>query len=158
MLEKCARFGNRTVAAVCLALLTGCFGEKSGIEPKDRLNSYITATFSVKSLDDRTRLMDFLTTRAKTRLAAWTDDQFEQAFIETKRDFLKLVFRDVKAVSTAEVSITYELSYLDKSKTSESKVTNLKAASMVQEGGKWFIAEIRNIKELIEYKNEMSFP
>jgi hypothetical protein len=29
---------------------------------------------------------------------------------------------------------------------------------MVLDGGRWYIADVRNIKELVEYRNEMSLP
>ena len=40
----------------------------------------------------------------------------------------------------------------------EAKVTNRKNAQMIQDKGKWFISDVHNIKELVEYKNELSLP
>lgn len=52
-------------------------------------------------------MLNLLTGEAKTRLASWSEDQFRQAFIESKRQFLKLLFRETKAISSTEVMVTY---------------------------------------------------
>jgi hypothetical protein len=64
----------------------------------------------------------------------------------------------VKAQSNTETNLTYELTYIDKTKGSDARVTNKRMCEMVLENGTWQIREVHNIKELIEYKNEMSLP
>jgi hypothetical protein len=132
-------------------------------DPRKSLTDYISQSFSIKTRDDRSRLLVFLTGDAKSRLAGWSEDQFREAFLESKREFLKLSFKEVKNVSSAEVQITYELSYIDPGrnrdgKKHEAKVTNKKLCQLVLDQGKWLISDVRNIKELVEYKDEMSLP
>ena len=67
------------------------------------------------------------------------------------------------------MSITYELTYLDKSQERSGdnlkslsgnieKITDRKLCRLVYEESQWLILEIRNIKELVEYQNEITFP
>jgi hypothetical protein len=120
--------------------------QQASKDPKQKLNDYITKSFNVKSLEDRNELLGYLTGEAKARLASWSDDQFREAFV-------------VKNFSPAQTEITYELAYTDKDKSgSDTKITNKKMAEMVKENGAWFIKDVHNIKELVEFKNEMSLP
>jgi len=127
-------------------------------DPKRRLNDYISRSFDVRKAEDKEHLLGYLTGPAKTRLAAWSPEQFREAFIESKRKFVKLVFTEVKPVSASETNITYELTYIDQGKSSDAKVTHKKLGQLVQENGAWLIKDVRNIKELVEYQNEMSLP
>ena len=56
------------------------------------------------------------------------------------------------------MNITYELAYVDQSRGSGAKITNKKLCQMKLESGKWVINDVHNIKELVEYQNEMSLP
>lgn len=154
------RTGGFTAAlSLGLLVLSGCTSNEKDVgDPKQRLTDYINKSFAVKSTDDRRELLSYLAGDAKARLGAWSEDQFRQAFLEQKRQFIRLVFQEVKSISPKEVNITYELSYLDQAKGKDAKVTNKKFAQMVQEGETWMIADVKNIKELIEYKDEMSLP
>ena len=144
---------------VILLPFSSCTQDEVGAnDPKKRLTEYISRTFSIKTTDDRKDLADFLSGEAKVRLSAWSDEQFRQAFIDSKRQFIKLAFQEVKTQAPKEVDITYELVFLDQGKDHDAKVTNKKLASLVQENGRWFISDVRNIKELVEYRNEMSLP
>jgi hypothetical protein len=127
-------------------------------DPKGRLTEYISRSFSVKGMDDRQELVAFLTGDAKARLLAWSEDQFRAAFIDSKRQFVKLAISEVKSISQTETSITYELTYIDQAKGKDAKVTQKKLCQMNNESGKWFISDVKNIKELIEYRNEMALP
>jgi hypothetical protein len=127
-------------------------------DPKRRLTEYISHSFAVKDAGDRARLADYLTGDARARLTSWSDEQFRQAFIESRRQFIKLAFREVKPLSPTSVNITYELTYLDQGKGRDAKVTNKKLCQMTFDKGKWLISDVRNIKELVEYRNEMSLP
>ena len=136
--------------------------EYSG-DPKGRLTEYISKSFSVKSVSDRNGLMTYLTADVKSRFASWSDDQFREAFVEAKREFLNLMFLEVKTTSPSEIQITYQLVYMDKGKgrdgkIHEAKVTNKKLCQMTLSQGEWLISDVRNIKELVEYQNEMSLP
>lgn len=139
--------------------LSACDHRSSGVDdPKRRLTDYISKSFSVQGIQDRDALVDYLSGETKARLLAWSEEQFKEAFIGTKKKFIKLVFVEVKAISPQEVNITYELTFLDHGKGHDAKVTNKKFCVMVNEGDKWTIRDVRNLKELVEYQNEMSLP
>jgi hypothetical protein len=147
-----------TLAAALAIGLSGCFGGKPvSNDPKIRLQEYISRSFAVDGPEDRQEMLGYLGGTARTRLAAWTDEQFRRAFIEQKRQFVRLAFKEVKPVSPTEVSVTYELTYLDQTR-GDARVTHRKLSQMVLENQRWVIAEVRNINELIEYRNEMSLP
>jgi hypothetical protein len=153
---------TRAVAALLVGvsvLSWGCSTRRQGAnDPKSRLQDYISQSFAISGPQDREALSRFLVGPAKTRLAAWSDEQFRAAFLENRRQFVKLVFSEVRNLSPKEVNITYELTYLDQSKGYDAKVTHKKMAQLTQDRDQWYIAEVRNMKELIEYKNEMALP
>jgi hypothetical protein len=149
---------------VLLAAFFGIAGctprSKISDDPKVRLNEYISKSFAVRGSADRNDLMDYLTGDARKRLKNWSDDQFRQAFIDSKRQFLKLSFREIKPVSLTQSDITYEITYLSQNKDTghDAKITNRKLAEMVLDQGKWMITDVRNLKELVEYTNELTLP
>ncbi|MBC7693406.1 MAG: hypothetical protein H7222_16695 [Methylotenera sp.] len=148
-----------TVGILALVIFSGCDRAPStGGDPQKRLTEYISTSFSIKEYKDKEQLLQFLSGDAKTRLTAWSEEQFRQAFLDSKRKFIKLVIRETKRPSATETNITYELVYTDESKGSNAKVTNKKMSQFVLENGKWYIKEVSNIKELVEYQNEMSLP
>lgn len=133
-------------------------GTDVGGDPKKLLESYIEKSFSIRSVDDRKELATYLSGETQRKLMAWSDDQFRLAFMETKRVFQKLLVREIKKLSPAEVSITYELIYLDQNRGKDAKVTSKKLAQLLLQDSKWTIHEVKNIKEVVEYRNEMSLP
>jgi hypothetical protein len=147
-----------------MSLAAACTAKQSTTDdPKGRLNAYISQTFAVKGPQDRLQLAGYLTGQAKVRMENWSDEQFRVAFLDSKRQFVKLAFKELKSVSDSEVGITYELTYQNKytdpqGKSHDAKITNRKFAQMIRQNGQWFISEVRNIKELVEYKDEMSLP
>ncbi len=147
------------LSAVFVMLISACkSGVKTGDTPKERLEGYISQSFNVTGIEDREALSQFLSGTARTRLAAWSDEQFREAFIDSKRQFIKLIFSESKDVSPTEIRITYELTFLDQGKGHDAKVTHKKLAQLTKDRDRWMIAEVRNLKEMIEYKNEMSLP
>src|SRR5262245_35304843 len=105
------------LAGVAVFSLSACTdNSQQQNDPKHRLTDYISKSFSIKDAGEKAQLLEFLTGEAKTRLAGWSEEQFREAFIDSKRQFEKLSFRDVKDISPIEVQITYELSYHDQSK------------------------------------------
>lgn len=150
------RFAAVGIVSFLTLTLSACTQtDPNSKDPKERLSEYIGRTFSVKAYKDREELLGYLTGDARTRLSAWSEDQFAQAFLENKREFSKLAFREVKTVKTGEVNITYEVTYTQNKVT---KITNKKLATLTLEGGRWLISGVRNIAELVEYQNEMSLP
>jgi len=153
---------------VCLMGLIGlgglgaCTPKQEGQEdPKRRLNEYISQGFAVRSVQDRAQLVSYLTGDAKTRLESWSEEQFRQAFIDSKRQFIRLAFKEIKNVSADEVGITYELTYEADYADPEgiahgAKITNRKLAQLVHKDNQWLISDVRNIREVVEYKDEMT--
>lgn len=150
-----------------LSLVVGVFGactsnsNRTDESAQAVLKEYISLSFQMKEASDRDRLLTYLTGQAKTRLAAWSPDQFNQAFLQNKREFLKLLILEDKKISATEENVTYELTYIDYGRADGgqgAQVTNKKLCHLIQSQGKWLITEMRNIKELVEYRNEMTFP
>ncbi len=133
----------------------------TGSDPRTTLKEYIEKSFNITQVSDRTVLESYLIGPARSRLSAWSADQFHSAFIESKRKYIKFAISETKAVNNSEVNITYELTYSEKGKkesTNESKVTQRKISFLVLKDNRWFIQDVRNIKELIEYQDEMTLP
>ena len=161
-------YRDRTYFSLILVFFTIFFGSCTGgtdfsKTPRDRLKDYVSKSFSVKHLTDRKGLMGYLTGDVKARLEGWSEDQFKEAFIDSNREFGRLSFKEVKVISPSEVQITYELSFVDQgrrydNRKHQAKVTNKKLCQMVLEKDTWMIADVRNIKELVEYQNELSLP
>lgn len=162
--KKISQWSQYLGLLLILSVLASCSPQPQGQDdPKRRLNDYISQSFAIKNVQDRHDLSAFLSGEAKTRLDSWSDDQFRQAFIDSKRQFIKLAFKEFKPVSPEEVSVTYELtyqtSYADhQGKSHDAKITNKKLAQMVRKDNKWLISDVRNLNELVEYKDEMSLP
>ena len=147
------------VLAIFGLIFTGCTsGTSVKGDPKKVLSDYISRSFSIRKAEDRSELIAYLTGDAKARLQSWSDEQFSEAFVETKREFVRLLVKEIKSVSPTAVNITYELTFYDQSKGKNAKVTNKKLCNLVQDQGQWLIADVHNIKELIEYQNEMALP
>ncbi len=147
------------VAVLAFSVLSACQKGPEGLDdPKKQLTNYISKSFSIKSLDDRKELLEFLAGDTRERLSTWSDEQFRQAFIETKREFIKLAIVDMKKQNEAEASITYELTYLDQERGKDAKVTTQRLAIMRRDSDRWLIQEVRNMKELVEFRNEMALP
>lgn len=150
---------KRYLKAVLLLCVAACTSNApSTHDSKSRLSDYIAKTFAIRSVEDKAVLITYLSGDAKSRLSAWSDEQFREAFIDRKRKFVRLYIADFKTISPTENSITYELTYEDSSAGKETKVTQKKVAQLVNEGGAWYIKEVRSVKELLEYQNEMSLP
>lgn len=127
-------------------------------DPKEVIKSYITKSFSIKSISERKELEKFLTGEAKTRMSAWSEAQFYRAFVEVKREFGKLLFKETKEVSSTELNVVYELSYIDQNRGHDAKVTQKKMATLIGKDGQWFIENVRNLKETVEFRNELALP
>ncbi len=133
-------------------------------DPKLRLTEYISRSFAITKVEEKDQLLAYLTGDVRTRLESWSPEQFREAFLDSKRQFIRLTVREIKPISEDEVQVTYELVYNQARKQgsgqkNEAKVTNKKLCQMVRkEHGQWYIADVRNIKELIEFQDELSLP
>ena len=157
-------FRKICIISILLGLWVGCTRQPQVVgDPKQRLTEYIVRTFSIRSETDKDFLLGYLTGDVKGRLESWSKEQFREAFIERKREFIKLTIREIKKISDQEVEITYELKYNELGSkiaghSSSAMVTNKKLCQMVLVQGKWMISDVRNIKELLEFKDELSLP
>lgn len=155
--SKLLRMGS--VIALMIAVASGCTRKDSSENsPRQRLADYIGTSFAIKTPEDKQKLIGFLTGNAKIRLSAWSDEQFRSAFVDTKRQFIKLSVREIKEINDHEANITYELTYLDQGRGSDAKVTHRRLCEMVKEDGQWKIRDVQNLRELIEYKDALSLP
>ena len=124
----------KILAVVLLSVLafSACTPEQTGPnDAKTKLNDYIKKSFSVKGTQDRTELLTYLNgEKAKARLAAWSDDQSRLAFVESKRQFQKLVFKESEKHSRLpkHKSPTKSFIQMRTKKGSSFKVTNKKMA------------------------------
>lgn len=144
---------------LAVALLTSACSNRIGENtPAKVLENYIQISFSARSVDDKKKLQELLTGDTLNRLAAWSDEQFEKAFIETKKKFEGLRVLDNKKVSDNEVVLTYELAYKEGPAEKTAQITQRKLCTVVLESGNWKIKEVRSIRESIEYLSELSLP
>jgi uncharacterized protein YnzC (UPF0291/DUF896 family) len=147
-----------------MSLISCTRGPDLSGDPKQRLIEYISKSFALKQVDDRSQLLAYLTGDVKQRLESWSVDQFREAFLNSKRSLVKISVKEVKMVSDGEAQVTYEIIYNEQKKStdghlSEAKITNKKLCQMTKgEHGYWMIADVRNIKEFIEFKDEFSLP
>lgn len=156
---------ERSLRGLILCLLVplalGCQRTKlEQADPKKVLSDYISLSFGARSVQDRKGMLEFLGGDAKVRLAAWSDDQFKTAFLDTKKQFVKLRILETQEISPQETALTYELVYMEQApgQKEEVKLTHKKLAQLRLDGGRWVIFEVRNLKQLIEFRNEMSLP
>ncbi len=154
--RKFLRLALALMAASSVSLSACSKTPEGGNNPKQTLTDYISTSFSVREVSDREKLNAYLTGGAKNRLVSWSEDQFRQAFVDTKREFVKLAIREIKSVSPDRTDITYELTYIDQGRGPDARVTTKRMCEMALDNGKWLIREVKNIKELIEYKNEVT--
>lgn len=146
------------IAALFVLSLSSCTPNVIDNTPAKALESYIQISFSAKSAEDKKKMQELLTGDTLARLVAWSDEQFEKAFIETKKKFDGLKILDNKRVTENEVVLTYELAYKEGPADKNAQITQRKLATVVLESGAWKIKEVRSIRESIEYLKELSLP
>lgn len=155
-------FMGLVVLSAGLVLVPSCNKRPSQTESegaKAALQAYVTKSFAVKSLEDRGALEDLLTGSARQRMSGWSDEQFMTAFLDKRRKFERLLVKEVKVVSPGEAVITYELTFSDVTDPkAPARETSKKIATLVRDGEAWQIREVKNLKLLIEYENELSLP
>ncbi len=125
-------------------------------QPKAVLTDYVQLTFNIKSYDERNKLSAYLEGDLKTKVQGWTEAEFKEAFIDSKRVFEKMTFTDIKKINEQEYSITYDVVFTEQRKGSPVKVTNHKLVKFLLIDQKWKITEVRSLKELLEYQGELS--
>lgn len=146
------------LVCVVLPMMGGCKKKAPTSDPKQTLSTYVDRSFKVNDPKDRDQLLELMTGDLRNRFGSWSDEQFKQGFIDNKRKYVKLSFRDQKQISANQISLTYELTYDDLTRQPATRVTTRRIATMQLSEKGWLIAEVKNIKELIEYQNELSIP
>ena len=146
-----------TLVSGCV-FLSACTQSPGDTTPAKVLENYIHLSFNVKSIDDKRKMEELLTGDTKAKLAAWSPEQFNRAFVEAVKKFERLKILESKKISDQEYALTYELSYQDGPSEKTAEVTQRKLGTIVQEEGTWKIKEVRSIRESIEYLKEFSLP
>jgi hypothetical protein len=126
--------------------------------PKFYLEDYVQQSFSVRGIEDREKLLSRMAGESRVRLAAWSQEQFLKAFVDSARQFKRLRLLEVKQLAEREVLITFELSFEEQRAGSPTRVTQKTLGTLVLEGSQWKIRELRNIRESVEYLKGLSFP
>jgi len=138
--------------------LLSCTEKADDQTPAKTLESYIQASFDVKGVEDKIKMLNLLTGDTKQRLSVWSDEQFLKAFVETKKKFGSLKILENKKVNDQEVALTYELSFREGEKEKLAQITQRKLCTLVFLDGGWKIKEVRSQRESIEYLQELSLP
>lgn len=152
-----SRYVTLTATALAAALLitTGCERGSGNSTAEQTVRGYIETSFAVRAPGDKAKLLAFLGGDAKARLEAWSDDQFANAFLDSKRKLGELRFREVRNPSAAEALVTYELSYTD---GKLARRTQRKIAELLLVKNAWQITKVQNLRETVEYQNELTVP
>ncbi|MCM0604715.1 MAG: hypothetical protein KA715_01355 [Xanthomonadaceae bacterium] len=150
---------TKLVISLLIIIVAGCTSKSTHIgDPKMVLKEYIQKSFSIKNINERKELEKFLVGEAKTRMSAWSEAQFYRAFVEVKREFGSLLFRETQEINANELNVVYELSYVDQNRGHDAKVTQKKMATLINRDGHWLIESVRNLKETVEFRNELALP
>lgn len=126
--------------------------------PKVYLEDYVQQSFAVKGIEDREKLLTRMTGDSRTRLAAWSNEQFLRAFVDSSRRFKRLRLLETKQIAEREVLITFELSFEELRSGAPTRVTQKTLGTLVLEGTEWKVRELKSIRESIEYLKGLSFP
>lgn len=141
---------------ILLSVFSACTKSQKAGSPVAILGDYVTKSFAVKSVQDKPKLMELTTGKVHEILEKMDDSSFNKNFIDEKKEFLSLKIKDERTLADNRYSVTYELSYMDKTGNSTAKVTTKKHAIFAQPEGHWLIDEVQTLKTLIENQNEMS--
>lgn len=139
-----------------IVVAAGCSKSVDKASPQGTLSDYVSRSFGAKSAGDKSRLIELTTGQVRDALQELDEAAFKASFIDTKKEFVSLKIRDERKLEENKYSITYELTYTHASGDSKDKITNKKHAIFVNDGGKWLITEVRNLKTFIEHQSEMS--
>lgn len=149
-------FGLLSLISVCWSCTK--MGPDPNSDPATVLQKYVQTSFHIKETNERSKLLQYLGGEAHQRLVAWSDDQFRAAFIDSKREFSKLVIREKREISPNKVNITYEVSFRDLNQKDAVKITSRKRVEMERASVEWKISSVRQLSELLEYDEAMAFP
>ncbi len=141
-----------------LAGFVACTPGSDEKTPVKVLENYVEASFHATGPSDKKKMESLLTGDTKLRLEAWSEEEFRKQFVEKRKTFKELKVLENRAVSPTEVILVYELAYLEGPKEKEVRITQRKLGTLVRVGDEWKIKEVRNIRESIEYLEELSLP
>ena len=125
--------------------------------PEGTLEKYVAAAFEVRKVEDRQKLLDLSTGDAKSHLENMNADDFKRNFLDSKLRFISMKTKDLRQEKDGDVSLVYELSFQDGSGTpAPTTHTNRKIAYLTRdEAGNWKIKSTKNIKTVIEKKEDL---
>ena len=138
--------------------LPGCVKAPDESTPVRVLEQYVQTSFHASGVQDKKVMEGLLTGDTRARLEAWSEEQFKNTFIDNRKTFKELKILENRKVSPAEVILVYELSYQQGPKDKEVRITQRKLGTLIKETQDWKIKEVRNIRESIEYLEELSLP
>lgn len=148
---------KKTAAVLAWSLLlslTACTGKKEQT-PQETLSEYVSRSFGVTAPSDKAKLTELATGQVKEALEGLNDEDFKRNFVDTKRELVALKIKDERKLADGRFSITYEIAYVNKSSESQDKLTSKKHAIFVNENGKWLVAEVQNLKTVMEHQTEL---
>lgn len=137
-------------------VLSSCTKAPKAHTPEAALSNYVSAAFSAKSTDDRSKLVAMSDGDAKVHLEGMSDDEFQKQFLDSKMRLIKLRTRDLRKENDGNVSLVYEISFQDAGAGGTAVHTNKKIAFLsVGEDGEWKIRATKNMKSFLEKKEDL---
>lgn len=147
---------NRIVIVSLSLILFACEGKKAD-SPNNSLREYVSRTFAIDNVEDRDRLIELTTGNVKEILLSMDEEDFRKNFLEEKKAFVGMKIKDERELNPGRYSITYELTYTNKTNSTSATVLTKKHAIFEKIEDRWLISEVQNLKTVIEHENEMSF-
>ncbi|HRK03034.1 MAG TPA: hypothetical protein PLH57_10250 [Oligoflexia bacterium] len=145
------------ILVVSILVLGACSPKKSAESPENSLREYVSRTFAIDNVEDKNRLIELTTGKVKAAITTMSDADFQRHFIDESKDFIGMKIKDERALSDGRFSITYELSFKNKTVNTEAKILTKKHAIFEKIDERWLISEVQSLKTVIEHQNEMSF-
>ena len=154
----------KNIFIITIFIIAGCsYQERRHDDPVLVLRDYIASSFAIKSYKDKRYMLSYLKGDALKKLKALSSAEFNEQFVNQRRTFLKLKILSEEKLNKDKFKIQYELSYINLPESNnpistENKVTNRKSATIIKKDNKWYINEVKNVTQLIEFKDEMTIP
>jgi hypothetical protein len=134
----------------------GCTKNQTANTPEAALDQYVSAAFSAKNLDDKSKLLNMATGDALAHLQKMKDDEFKKQFLDANLKLVSLKVKDIREDNEGGVSMVYELSFQDGKSGAAVVHTNKKVAYLTKiDGGQWKIRATQNVKSYIEKKEDL---
>jgi hypothetical protein len=149
---------KHAAAVLAFALVfTACTKNSPKVNtPEGVLEQYVQTAFSAHNPADRDKLVALSTGEAADLLKSMSGDDFKKRFIDNPMRFVSLHTKDMRQDQAGGVSLVYELAFKDGTSPNAVEQTNKKIAYLVRdEKGDWKIKGTKNIKSVIERKDDL---